>query len=83
MYILKVPFTEIFFHRPVNDNVYSFYVTAVYTDGVESCYHSNKVTTKIPPPQYLRITDYDPKSGVNRTVHLAWDPPYTTQLVID
>lgn len=41
---LEIAFTEIFFHRPVNDNVYSFYVTAVYTDGVESD-KSNEVTT--------------------------------------
>ncbi|MCG2790262.1 MAG: fibronectin type III domain-containing protein [Actinomycetia bacterium] len=73
--------TELFIYGPGDDNVYSYYVTAVYTDKVESN-RSNKVTTKIPPPQDLCIIKYDPEVGAGRTVYLAWDPPYTTQLVL-
>jgi prepilin-type N-terminal cleavage/methylation domain-containing protein len=50
----------------VGDNeVHSYYVTAVYNDGVVSG-KSNKVTT-----EYLRITGYS-GAGPNRTVYLAW-----------
>ena len=48
-----------------DNNVHSYYVTAVYSDGGVSG-KSNEVTT-----EYLRITDYK-LGGPNRTVYLAW-----------
>lgn len=48
-----------------DNNVHSYYVTAVYDDG-EMSGKSNEVTT-----EYLRITDYT-LGGPNRKVHLAW-----------
>jgi fibronectin type 3 domain-containing protein len=48
-----------------DNNVHSYYVTAVYSDGFESG-KSNEVTT-----EYLRIIDYS-GGGNNRRVNLAW-----------
>jgi len=76
-------FTEIFIDIPGNNNVYSYYVTAVYEDGVESG-PSNVVNTageyEYPPPQELYIVKYT-QGGNARTVHLAWEAP-DTQLTI-
>jgi len=48
-----------------DNNVHSYYVTAVYSDGGVSG-KSNEVTT-----EYLRIAEYK-LGGPNRTVYLAW-----------
>lgn len=48
-----------------DNNVHSYYVTAVYSDGGVSG-KSNEVTT-----EYLRITEYK-LGGPNRRVYLAW-----------
>ena len=77
-------FTELYLCYPGDDDNHSFYVTAVYTDEIESD-PSNTVSTEIeiehPPPQNLLITGYS-GSGNNRYVNLAWDAP-DTPLSID
>ena len=62
-----------FIDWPGDDNVHSYYVTAVYSDGVESR-QSTEVTT-----EYLRITHYS-GGGLKRTVHLAWGKAPDIQL---
>ncbi len=75
-------FTGLFIHNTGNNNnIYSFYVTVLYTDGIESISGNTVTTETYSPPQNLRITGYT-GSGSTRTVNLAWDVP-DTQLVID
>ncbi|MFA5014258.1 MAG: prepilin-type N-terminal cleavage/methylation domain-containing protein [Actinomycetota bacterium] len=74
--------TELFINNPGNNNtVYSFYVTVLYSDGIESIPGNTVTTETYSPPQNLRITGYS-GSGNNRTVNLAWDAP-DTQLVVN
>jgi len=78
-------FTELYVCYPGDDDNHSFYVTAVYTDEIESD-PSNTVSTEIevghPPPQNLRITGYS-GGGNNRRVNLAWDEPDTPLLIVE
>lgn len=77
-------FTEIFIDNPGDDEVYSYYVTTLYADEIESG-PSNIVNTageyEYPPPQNLRIVEYT-LGGNARRVHLEWDPP-DTPLTVD
>jgi len=77
-------FTELYLCYPGDDDNHSFYVTAVYTDEIESD-PSNTVSTEIgvehPPPQNLSITGYS-GGGNNIIVNIAWDAP-DTPLSID
>ncbi|MDD5622069.1 MAG: prepilin-type N-terminal cleavage/methylation domain-containing protein [Actinomycetota bacterium] len=74
--------TELFINNPGNNNtVYSFYVTVLYADGIESIPGNTVTTETYSPPQNLHITGYS-GSGNNRTVNLAWDAP-DTQLVVN
>jgi type II secretory pathway pseudopilin PulG len=77
--------TELYVCYPGDDDNHSFYVTAVYTDEIESD-PSNTVSTEIevghPPPQNLRITGYS-GGGNNRRVNLAWDAPDTQLSIVE
>jgi len=78
-------FTELYVCYPGDDDNHSFYVTAVYTDEIESD-PSNIVSTEIevehPPPQNLSIAGYS-GGGNNRNVNLAWDAPDTQLLIVE
>jgi len=78
-------FTELYVCYPGDDDNHSFYVTAVYTDEIESD-PSNTVSTEIevehPPPQNLSITGYS-GGGNNRNVNLAWDAPDTQLSIVE
>ncbi len=74
--------TGLFIHNPGNNNtVYNFYVTVLYTDGIESMPGNTVTTETYSPPQNLHITGYS-GSGSSRVVNLAWDAP-DTQLVVN
>ena len=78
---------EFYTDQPGDDDVYSYYVTAVYDDddGVESD-PSNEVTTgteiEYNPPQNLAIAGYE-NSGSERIVHLDWEAPDTELTVVE
>lgn len=74
--------TELFIHSTGNNNtVYNFYVTVLYSDGIESIPGNTVTTETYSPPQNLSISGYS-GSGSSRTVNLAWDAP-DTQLVVN
>ena len=83
-FITSAPIEE-FIDKPGDDDVYSYYVTASYEDGIIESGPSNIVNTAgeydYPPPQNLRIVGYS-QGGTAYTVSLEWDPPDTGLTVI-
>jgi len=82
--LIASAFTEMLIDRPGNDDIYSYYVTAEYEDGIESG-PSNVVNTageyEYLPPQNLYIVEYT-QGGNARTVHLAWEAPDTPLTIV-
>jgi len=74
-----------FIDEPGDNEVYSYYVTALYDDETESS-SSNTVTTEIVleylPPRNLDITGYSGE-GSGRAVNLEWDAPDTELTVTE
>jgi type II secretory pathway pseudopilin PulG len=82
--IVLFGFGEEYTDSPGTDDVYTYYIAAVYDGDVESV-SSNQVTTGspfvYPLPENFEITEYSGGIGEGRTVHLAWSAP-DTELII-
>jgi prepilin-type N-terminal cleavage/methylation domain-containing protein len=78
-------YTELYVCYPGDNESHNFYVTAVYTDLIESDPSNTvyiEIKTEYPPPQNLRITGYT-GTGSNRKVNLAWDVPDAELTVVE